>query len=103
MVRLPAAPTRATILGLKGVIDFYSWKGIPVARRWPRSPGKKRAAAVEAQWSDFKAVTQGFKTIDVSVINALIGMTTETQLVPKDEQVQLYYGYAITEANGPFP
>jgi len=103
MVKLASVPPRGIVLGLKGAIDFYSWKGQVVARRWPRSPGKRRAPAVEAQWEDFKTVTQGFKTIDSTVIPALASMVAGTQLVTKDQQVQLYYGYAIEETNGPFP
>lgn len=103
MVRLTGVPPRGIVLGLKGAVDFYSWKGIPIARRWPRSPGKRRAPAVEEQWADFKAVTQGFKTIDSTVIPALASMVSGTQLVTKDQQVQLFYGYAIEETNGPWP
>lgn len=103
MVRLSGVPARSIVLGLKGAVDFYSWKGVPVARRWPRSPGKLRAPAVAAQYDDFKTVTQGFKTIDSTVIPALSSMASGTQLTTKDVQVQLYYGYAIEEQNGPFP
>lgn len=103
MVRLSGVPPRGVVLGFKGSIDFYSWKGIPVARRWPRKPTQPRTPAVQAQWPDFKTVTQGFKTIDASVVDALYGMSSGTLFTTKDEQVSLYYGNAITEANGPFP
>jgi hypothetical protein len=103
MVRLQGVPPRGIVLGFKGSIDYYSWKGIPVARRWPRSPGKRRAPAVEAQWDDFRTVTQGFKAIDSTVIPALASMSNGTQITTKDQQVQLFYGYAIEETNGVFP
>ena len=35
MARLTALPEQAIIDKLKGVIDFYLWKGIPCARKWP--------------------------------------------------------------------
>lgn len=103
MVKLTQPPLRQIILGFKGTIDFYSWKGQVVARRWPRKPRGPRAPTVQAQYADFKFVTQGFKEIQESAMGGLIGMTSGTQLVPKDEQIQLFYGYAITETNGTFP
>ena len=63
MAKLAALPAKDVISGLKGVIDFYvnyqacdrslSGPGIPCARKWPRSPGHKRAPAVESRWPIF--------------------------------------------------
>lgn len=53
MVKLTALPSLAIINGFRGVVDFYYNMGIPCARRWPRSPGRRRAPAVEAQWPAF--------------------------------------------------
>jgi hypothetical protein len=103
MARLSGVPARSIVLGLKGAIDFYSWKGIPVARRWPRSPGKQRAAPVQEQWADFKLITQGFRDIDVSVMPALSSMASGTQLTTKDVAVQLFYGYALSETQPGYP
>jgi hypothetical protein len=36
MVRLSNLPDDATIAAHRGVIDYYEWKGVPVARAWPR-------------------------------------------------------------------
>lgn len=103
MVKLAGVPPRGIVLGFKGIVDFYSWKGTPVARRWPRKPTQPRSLPVQSQWEDFKIVTQGFKTIDSTVMPALSSMVSGTQLVQKDQQVQLFYGYAIEEENGTFP
>jgi hypothetical protein len=35
-VKLNTLPDTATIVASRQKIDFYLWKGIPVARRWPR-------------------------------------------------------------------
>ena len=32
---------------------MYLHDGVPCARRWPRSPGKRRAPDVRAQWPAF--------------------------------------------------
>ena len=36
MVKLPELPDRNVVRALKGKVDFYRWKGIHVARAWPR-------------------------------------------------------------------
>lgn len=41
MARLIALPGQAIISGLKGKVDFYLWKGIPCARKWPIWPDRK--------------------------------------------------------------
>jgi len=63
MAKLKALPSLDIISGFRGVIDYYVYHpscpaetgvaGTPCARRWPRSPGKRRAPAVEAQWPVF--------------------------------------------------
>jgi len=35
MAVLERLPEQQIIDGFKGVIDFYLWKGIPCARKWP--------------------------------------------------------------------
>lgn len=46
-------PGLKTIDGFKGTIDYYVHDGQPCVRKWPRSPGHRRAPAVEAQWTAF--------------------------------------------------
>src|SRR3989304_5679155 len=35
MAKLTALPDPPTIRRFRGLVDFYTWKGIPCARRWP--------------------------------------------------------------------
>lgn len=53
MAKLLNLPSQTIIDGFKGTIDFYVHCGVACARSWPRSPGHRRAPAVEAQWADF--------------------------------------------------
>jgi hypothetical protein len=53
-----------TIKALSGIIDFYYWKGIPVARKWPDwthfRPSPRQKAAMEALkkiWADIKKLS----------------------------------------------
>lgn len=38
MVRLLKMPSQAIVDTFAGAIDFYYWKGMPVARKWPIWP-----------------------------------------------------------------
>jgi len=74
MSRLTALPSMDIISGFRGVIDFYIYhpscvavtgvKGTPCARRWPRSPGHRRAPAVEAGWVAFSYIAKQWNTLD---------------------------------------
>ena len=68
-------PEQAIISGFKGKIDFYSWLGMPVARKWPRSPGSKRSAAVEAQWPAFSDAARLWNELSPEVQAAYNAMT----------------------------
>ena len=35
MAKLQSLPDSATIMACRQRVDFYLWKGMPVARRWP--------------------------------------------------------------------
>lgn len=36
MAKLDRMPDRPTIVAMRGKVDYYYWKGIPVARAWPK-------------------------------------------------------------------
>lgn len=46
-------PHEAIISGFRGKLDFYYYMGVSCFRKWPKSPGKKRAPAVMAGWAPF--------------------------------------------------
>jgi hypothetical protein len=47
--------SKQTIRTLAGIVDFYYWRGIPVARSWPVMRVKERSPAVLAAAAAFKA------------------------------------------------
>lgn len=49
--RLPDSPT---ILASRGKVDYYLWKGIPVARSWPRKSTQPRQAGEILSSEEFK-------------------------------------------------
>jgi hypothetical protein len=90
MARVSALPALDIISGLKGTLDFYLWKGIPVCRSWPRSPGHKRAAAVEAQWPAFTNAARLWPTLSAEVQQACAAMSAGTPLSNRDIAQKLY-------------
>jgi len=90
MAKLLVMPEQAIIAGFKGTVDFYEWMGIPVARSWPRSPGKTRAPAVAAQWPAFALAAREWKNISAAVQAAYYSMAQSSGLDARDLQVRSY-------------
>ncbi len=84
MAILTALPHQAIIDGFKGKIDFYLWRGIPVARKWPRSPGHLRAPAVMAQWPTFSEASRGWTLLTEDEQDAYRSMASSTGLSGRD-------------------
>lgn len=60
MPRLDGPPNADVVASLKGVLDYYYWRGIPVVRRWPTWTLKRRAPAVvaaEARFTEIRDLT----------------------------------------------
>ncbi len=90
MAKLTAMPSQDIISGFKGKIDFYVYMGIPVARKWPRSPGHKRAPAVEAQWPAFTTAAQIWNQLDEHTQEAYIETASGTPLTGRDLATKAY-------------
>lgn len=90
MARLTVLPHENIIDGFKGSIDFYVHRGIPCARRWPRSPGKIRSPAVMAQWSAFTFASQEWKNLTPAVQESYNILATDSGLSGRDMQVRAY-------------
>ncbi|MBA7636416.1 hypothetical protein ES703_44034 [subsurface metagenome] len=90
-------PEQTIIDGLKGVLDFYVYKGIAVVRSWPRSPGKKRAPAVEAQWAAFGYAASEWNNLSPEVQQAYRELASGTAYTARDWFMRAYisgiYGY----------
>jgi len=84
MAKVSAMPSEAIISGFKGRIDYYVWNGISCVRRWPRSPGKRRSPAVEAQWPAFTTATQLWNTLTPEVQASFVALSSGTGLSARD-------------------
>jgi len=94
MAKLTNLPALDIISGFKGTIDYYinyqssdpetRGKGIPCARKWPRSPGHKRAPAVEAQWAAFTYPAAHWNSLSPEIQDAYNKMASGTGLSGRD-------------------
>lgn len=72
------------INGFRGVIDFYYHDGVPIARTWPRSPGKLRSPEVMAQWPVFTTAARLWDALSDEVRLAYEDMAAVTKITAKD-------------------
>lgn len=100
MAKLTVLPHQAIIDGFKGKVDFYvnyqtrdpsvRGPGIPCARRWPRSPGRRRAPDVEAQWPAFSYAAAKWITLSQEIQDAYNEMASGTGLSGRDMFTRSY-------------
>lgn len=103
MAKIRALPATAIISGFKGVIDYYVHRGIPCVRSWPRSPGKKRSAAVEAQWPTFAYSTHFWNYLPPEIQAAYNSMAMRGGLNGRDLAARAYLSGLYTYPTGAPP
>jgi len=84
MAKLDKMPDQHIIDGFKKSIDFYEWMGIPVARKWPRSPGHLRAPAVMEQWAAWSYIAKAWGPLPQDIKDAYAAMVVGTDWTPRD-------------------
>lgn len=90
MAKLEVMPHEGIINGFKGVVDFYYWMGIPVARRWPRSPQAPRSEPVRAQWPAWTTAAREWLHLSPYVQEAYNSLSVGTGMCGRDLQVKGY-------------
>lgn len=61
--------SKETIRRYKDKIDFYYWKGIPVARKWPDRSPKKPSAGQKASMAAFSEANARLKLLSPHLID----------------------------------
>lgn len=84
MAVIAKMPSARIINGFKGVIDFYVYKGVSCARKWPKKPTGRRTPEVEAQWPVFQEAAALWAEISSVVRDAYEEMALATNLTAKD-------------------
>lgn len=72
------------------MVDFYLWKGIPVARRWPSWKLKGRAPAVQTYINLFKEAMELWPTLPQAVRLAYEDQARGSGLIGRDLWVRAY-------------
>lgn len=95
MATLDKMPSQDVIGILAGIIDFYEWKGIPCARRWPRKPKMPRSPAVQqsAYWFGYFA-TQ-FSDTPTNIIDRATELSEGTAWTWRDLRYRALFGNLI--------
>jgi len=84
VAKLKVMPEEAIISGFRHKVDFYYNMGIPCARKWPRSPGKKRSPAVMAGWAAFSYIADKWQLLPQEIRDTYNQMASGTGLSGRD-------------------
>lgn len=95
MAKLSAPWDKTRIKGMKGKLDFYYWKGIPVVRKWPYTPRAKLTQATRQQWPKFATVSSSYKLQPPDVVAALYQMSENSQASVRDVYIALNYAKVL--------
>jgi len=109
MAKLEKLPEQWIIDGFKGTIDFYEWKGIAVARKWPVFQPYPFSEAQKDNQAAFAYINKLYSQLSLSVIVGYTLLAARTSQTPKDYIVRAYMKgmfaimppeYYMTEATG---
>ena len=92
MARLSALPDESRISGLRHVIDFYVYRGLPCARKWPRSPKTPRAETTQHMIDVFRYAVYMYKMLSADQIEYYKNLARGTDLTPRDYFMRAYLG-----------
>ena len=90
MAKLDVMPQRHIISKFKGLVDFYEYKGIPVARSWPYYPPRKPYPAEAEAQQHFAEINHALMSADANTREALEAMAAGIPLTWRDIGVMLY-------------
>lgn len=90
MAVLESLPDQAIISALKGIIDFYLYKGIPVARKWPEYPPRTPSPSELFNQQDFAYINEFAVNLAPAPINEWRDMAKGTIWTWKDAMVKAY-------------
>jgi hypothetical protein len=90
MTKLDKMPQQSIIDQYKGLVDFYLYKGVAVARRWPKWEPRLPTPAEAANQAAFKLINQIFQSLPPDIHEAYTQMAAQTTRTSKDVAVSLY-------------
>lgn len=90
MAVLRQMPQQAIISGFKGTIDFYLWKGIPCARKWPHWPKRVPYPQEKANQDRFAYAVHIWPLLSEYLREMYRQMTVGTDWTPRDIFMRCY-------------
>ena len=90
MVRLTALPELAIIDQFKGKVDFYEWKGIPCARKWPHWPKRLPTVPEKANQDRFAYAIHAWTNLSEYIKAMYRQMAVGTSLTARDLFMRSY-------------
>jgi len=92
MARIPTLPSLEIIRGLKGILDFYVWKGLPCVRAWPKYRPAKQTAASLAAALIFGAIVKSYPLLGKLPLEAYREDALDQPRTARDLMVTGIYG-----------
>lgn len=86
--------SQAMIDRLKGTIDYYYWKGIPCARKWPHWPARAPYPAEKANQDSFAYATKMWRFLPEFLKAQYIDMAVSTPVTGRDIFMRAYMNAA---------
>ncbi len=102
MARLTALPSLDIIHGFQGVLDFYLWKGLPCARKWPYTPPSHVTEGTIAARALFGAISQGYSLLGDGPLQAFQEDAADQTRTARDIYMTAVYGH-LHERTEPEP
>ncbi len=93
MARLTALPSLDIIHGFQGVLDFYLWKGLPCARKWPYTPPSHVTEGTIAARALFGAISQGYSLLGDGPLQAFQEDAADQTRTARDIYMTAVYGH----------
>lgn len=90
MAVLTAIPEAAIISAFKGIVDFYEWKGIAVARKWPIWPKREPHPDERVNQSAFAYITKATINFPEYIIDQYRAQAASTPWTWRDLAIRAY-------------
>ena len=90
MAVLTKLPSMAVVDSLKGSLDFYYWKGIPVCRMWPHWPKRTATPLEKRNQNAFGYATKMWKYLPPYIQDQYKDMAISTPVTGRDIFMRAY-------------
>ncbi len=92
MVKIQTLPDPKVIRAFRGHVDFYSWKGIAIARGWPKKPDQSRAPNIRLQQPHLVDATKRYRDVSFLFKDSLTYQARHGAATARDIWMRHYFG-----------